>query len=124
MTLAADVRGVLVKSIEQLEGVAAANIHTYVIPPTDMTDDKPVFLITEISNDDAGFGNDSPTRLAQQSQIQIYYPKDYDLSMDDLETTLKQIMRQAGYYCFSGSGREMSPDNQQLMITFKFNHNK
>lgn len=124
MTLAADVRSVLVEQIKKLDGVAAVNIHTYTIPPTDKTDDKPVFLITEIANDEAGYGNNNPTNLAQKPQIQIYYPKDYSLSMDSLESNLKGLMRAAGYYCFSDTGHFMSPDDQQMMVTMKFNHNK
>ncbi|WP_334427233.1 MULTISPECIES: DUF806 family protein [unclassified Levilactobacillus] len=124
MTLAADVRSVLVESIDKLNGVAAANIHTYAIPPTDKTDDKPVFLITEISNNESRYGNNNPTGLTQQPQIQIYYPKDYVLSMDELEISMKQIMRQAGYLCFSDTGHSMTPDDQQMMVTMKFNHNK
>lgn len=124
MTLAADVRSVLVKSIELLPGVATANIHTYAIPPIDKTDDKPVFLITEISNNETGYGNNEPTDLAQQPQIQIYYPKDYALSMDELETSMSKVMRQAGYLCFSDTGHSMTPDDQQMMVTMKFNHNK
>lgn len=124
MTLAADVRSVLVEQIDKLNGVAAANIHTYAIPPTDKTDDKPVFLITEISNNESGYGNNEPTDLAQQPQIQIYYPKDYVLSMDELEVSMKKVMRQDGYLCFSDTGHSMTPDDQQMMVTMKFNHNK
>lgn len=124
MTIASDVRSILVESIESLPGVVAANIHTYRIPPDDWTDDKPVFLITEIVDNEVGYGNNNPTRLAQQVQIQIYYPLQYTADISQLHLQLKSVMREAGYRCYSGTGLFDTPDEQNQMATLKFNHTK
>lgn len=124
MTIAADVRRVLIEAIESLPGVAATNIHTYRIPPDDWTNDKPVFLITEIVDNETGYGNNDPTRLAQQAQVQIYYPLQYVADTSQLHLQLKSIMRKAGYWCYSGTGLFDTPDEKNQMATFKFNYEK
>lgn len=124
MTLASEIRQVIVNSIEKLPNVSSDQIHTFGIKANDWADDKPVFLITEISNNGSGYGDNEATYLQQQAQVQIYYPKDYVGDMDDLENQLKQVMRLARYYCFSDNGHILTPDDGQLMATLKFNHKK
>lgn len=124
MTLASEIRQVIVNSIEKLPNVSSDQIHTFGIKANDWTDDKPVFLITEISNNESGYGDNEATYLQQQAQVQIYYSKDYVGDMDDLENQLKQVMRSDRYYCFSDNGHILTPDDGQLMATLKFNHKK
>lgn len=122
MTVAADVRRVLIQA--QLPGVATANIHALRIPPNDWSDTQPIILITEIRDDESVYGNDEPNVLTQQAQVQIYYPLQYAADTDQLQLQLKQVMRQAGYRCYSGTGLFDTPDQQSMMTTLKFNHTK
>ncbi len=120
-TSANELRTVLVAG---LSGVDAQNIHCYMIKTTDWTADRPVILITEISNNDVVFGSDDVLGRQPQTQVQVYYPPDYPGDMDELENNLKTLLRQNGWYCFSDTGHFISPDDQQIMDTMKFNRLK
>lgn len=124
MTLAADMQKVLATNASQLPNVEVNNIHSYNIPINDWTTDKPIFLITEIANNDVEFGDNDPVVRQAQVQIQIYYPKDYSQDMDLLEQNLKNILRTNGWYCFSDTGHFLTPDDNQILVTMKFNQQK
>lgn len=118
MTIAARLKGVL----DKCDGIAPAHVYTFNIDEQDRTYNGPVFLITEIMATDDGFGNDDAVISTKQVQLEIYYPKDYTDDMDALERQIVMYLRGYGYRCFSNPGHIISPDNLQIIATYKFNY--
>ncbi|WP_282803943.1 DUF806 family protein [Secundilactobacillus kimchicus] len=119
MTIAARLKTVL----DVVSGVDPSHIYTYNIDEQDRTYSGPVFLITEIQAVDDGFGNDDPVTSTKQVQLEIYYPRDYiQNDMDSFEFEIVSALRKRGFRCFANPGRIVSPDNLQLVATYKFNY--
>lgn len=106
------------------QGLNTKNVYPYAIDSGNVTLTDPVFLVTEILSDLTNYGGDQYSSVDEQLQVQIYYSKDTTIDVDTLENNFLQLLQKNGYRAFDISGHEFTPDNQTLVITYKFNHKK
>lgn len=108
----------------EFEDILPEHIHGYMISPDDTSNDKPIILVSELTRGRHLYGNNIPFASKKRIQIQFYFPRDYELDMEKLEESIELFLLQNNYYCYQNAGHVMTPDNQQLTNTLKFNYTK
>lgn len=100
------------------------NVYAYSINSGNITISDPVFLVTEILKAPTNYGGDRFNSINEELQVQIYYSKETTIDVDTLEDNFLKLLQKNDYRMFSISGHDFTPDNQTLVITYKFNHKK
>lgn len=106
------------------QGLNTKNAYPYAVDSGNVTLTDPVFLVTEILNDPTNYGGDRFNSMNEELQVQIYYSEDTTIDVYALENNFLQLLQKNGYRAFDISGHEFTPDNQTVVITYKFNHKK
>lgn len=97
------------------------HIYGMMISPNERTTTEPIILVTEMSGGHHTYGNNAPILTKGKIQITIYYPKNYREDMESLELSLKAFLLSKKITCYSDAGHVLTPDNQQITNTLKFN---
>ncbi|MCV3320812.1 DUF806 family protein [Pediococcus ethanolidurans] len=100
------------------------NVYAYSINSGNVSLTDPVFLVTEILKDPTNYGGDRFNSMNEELQVQIYYPKETTIDVDSLEDNFLNLLQENKYRPFDISGHVYTPDNQTIVITYKFNHVK
>jgi len=106
------------------QGLNTKNVYPYAIDSGNVSLTDPVFLVTEILKDPTNYGGDRFNSMNEELQVQIYYSKETTIDVDTLEDNFLKLLQKNDYRVFSTSGHDFTPDNQTLVITYKFNHKK
>lgn len=120
--MSANVLQKLIKN--NLTGINAKNVYAFSINSGNVSLTDPVFLVTEILSSPTDYGSDKYNSMNEQLQVQIYYSKETTIDVDTLENDFLKLLQKNDYRVFSISGHDFTPDNQTLVITYKFNHIK
>lgn len=122
MTPAAKVVTLLKQNVDQLEEIQAKHIHAYMISPQDQTKTEPIIVVQEAPGGRHSYGNGVPIFERRRLQIQFYYPKNYTKDMEAIEHSVRAFLFTKKYICYSNGGHVITPDNQNITNTLKFNY--
>lgn len=100
------------------------NVYAYSINSGNVSLTDPVFLVTEILSSPTDYGSDEYNSMNEQLQVQIYYSAVTNVDVDKIENDFLKLLQKNDYRVFSISGHVYTPDNQTIVITYKFNHIK
>ncbi|QNQ83757.1 DUF806 family protein [Lactobacillus sp. PV037] len=114
----------LKQNTDKFIDILPEHIHGFMVSPSDTSTDKPIILVTEVTRGRHLYGNNTPIATKKRIQLQFYYPRDYEEDIDKLETTIELFLVQKNYYCYQNAGHVITPDNQQITNTLKFNYIK
>lgn len=106
------------------QGLNTKNVYPYAIDSGNVSLTDPVFLVTEILKDPTNYGGDRFNSMNEELQVQIYYSKETTIDVDSLEDNFLSLLQENEYRPFDISGHVYTPDNQTIVITYKFNHIK
>ncbi|MFT8392396.1 MAG: hypothetical protein ABF624_00125 [Liquorilactobacillus ghanensis] len=118
------IKRILVDNISELTGLSAEHIHALYIPGTDKTTTEPILVVSEIPDDSADYGNDTPVVKYKRVQIDFRYPKNFMKDMEAIEDSVESLLLSQRVNCFSNAGHILSPDSQNIVNTLKFNYTK
>nr|WP_241259165.1 DUF806 family protein [Ligilactobacillus pobuzihii] len=112
----------MVNKIEQITELSAEHIHTFFIPQNDNPKQDPILIISELSDQDAGYGNGMKFQSEKAVQLQFYYPPDYTGDMQDIESSVERTLLNENIRCYDNAGHVLTPDSQNIINTLKFNY--
>lgn len=124
MTPAAQVVSLIKKNINQFDGLKSEHVHSFMISQEDRTKTDAIIVVSEQPGGRHGYGNGKPIFEKRRLQIEFYYPKNYMKDMEGLEQQIKSFLFAHKYVCYSNAGHVISPDQQNITNTLKFNYQK
>ncbi|WP_304202389.1 hypothetical protein [Lactobacillus intestinalis] len=124
MTPAAQVVSLIKKNINQFDGLKSEHVHSFMIRQEDKTKTDAIIVVSEQPGGRHTYGNGIPIFERRRLQIEFYYPKNYMKDMEGLEQQIKSFLFAHKYICYSNAGHVISPDQQNITNTLKFNYQK
>ena len=124
-TPVADIVGLLTDNIGFFDGMLKPNcIFGYQLSPDNTNQTDALLVVSELPRRGHTYGNGTPIYERRRVQITFYYPRDYSLDMEGLESKIQSFLVTKGYYCYADAGHVITPDTQQITNTLKFNYAK
>lgn len=105
-----------------IDGLKAEHIHAFMIDKNDWSNTDCVVRVSELPDGRHEYGNAVPINEDKSVQVDFYYPKNYKQDMDSIERSVKSFLFAHKIRCESDAGHVMTPDNQSITNTLKFNY--
>ena len=105
-----------------LDGLKAEHVHAFMIDKNDWSNADCVVRVSELPDGRHEYGNAVPINEGKSVQVDFYYPKNYKQDMDLIERSVKSFLFAHKIRCESDAGHVMTPDNQSITNTLKFNY--
>lgn len=120
-TPASDIVQLLRQNCDKFEGLKEDNIYAYMIDPDNDNQEDAILVVEELPQKGHIYGNGMPIAERRRLQITFYYPRDYSLDMEGLETKIQSFLVTQCYYCYANAGHTITPDTRNITNTLKFN---
>ena len=124
MTPAARVVSLIQNNISQFDGLKKEHVHSFMISQDDKTKTDAIIVVSEAPGGRHIYGNGMPVSERRRLQIEFYYPKNYMKDMEELEKQIRSFLFTYGFICYANAGHIISPDQQNITNTLKFNYQK
>lgn len=110
----------------KIEGVSPDRVFAYKIPGSinPETDNKIIFLFTDVNSSPDRYGSDTFHALSQRIQLQIFYPNNYAEDEEILEIKIHKYLESYGFRMAFSYGRHELPDSSRLESTIQYNREK
>lgn len=102
-------------------GLLVDNICPFMIDGENVDDQHPIIVVSEDLAGSHDFGNNGVLGTFRRLSIQLYYPKNYTGDMALIEKKIKVFLRNQDIRCYLDAGHMITPDNQNILNTLKFN---